>query len=138
MKKPQTKEYSLASKNHKRFICLETLLLYFQYLGHTGQFIISKLPASMDSTNRSVVLGLFLFCKCIGNYKSNCHVSINFCLGPLRFGHTSNYLLALWSVNVWPSILATAVYTTFSAGGYRNYKVRWLAGRNSKNRCFKY
>lgn len=71
----------------------------------------------MDSANKSVVLGLFLFCKFIGNYKLNCLLSINFCLGPLHSGHTSNCLFALWSVDVLPSILATAFYTIFSAGG---------------------
>lgn len=81
------------------------LLLYFQYLRHTSQFIMSKLPACMNSTNRScfsiwlvyLFVGFwflfFFFCKCIGNYKLNYHLSINFCLGPLHFGHTSNCFL---------------------------------------------
>lgn len=59
LKKPET-EYSLASKTHQYFICPLMLLLYFQYLEHTGPFIISKLPACVDPTNRSVGLGSFL------------------------------------------------------------------------------
>lgn len=77
---------------------------------HTGQFKMSKSPACMDSTNRSIVLGLFLSCKWIGKLNFVIY-NLIFTKAPYLFCHVPNFLFALWSVDVWSWILGNPSFS---------------------------